>query len=211
MLSKIGRIVLNILKFILNYVYMTIIILAVSLIVTTGLWEIWNYNLNKLKENVSNMSPTESLKRIHDNIARATEVTNRVPPIKLWSSISSLSTVNAFTNGNYIWFTFAAEAMLNDDEKALIMGHETAHVILHHTDNEYRTFVNNFSNEDELMADNLGAVWADKAGYDVCKGREIFKKFYEWSGNSLNGSHPPNTIRYDNLAHYCKKQTGKLK
>lgn len=148
----------------------------------------------------------DELQEIFDNVARVTEVTNRIPPLGIWSSMESLIIVNAFTTGQGVYFTFLADQILSKDEKAMILGHEMAHVILHHTDNEFQTFVNHYSSEDELMADNVGASWADKAGYDVCKGREAFLKFYLWGGNSLNATHPPNTLRYENLAHYCKEK-----
>jgi Peptidase family M48 len=189
---------------IIKYLKASILIVGVSFLVVIGLWKIWDNNLNKINSEVNGAPPSQTLEEIWTNISKVTDVTDRVPPIMMWAEIPSLLSVNAFTTGQGIYFTFAADKVLNEDEKALIMGHEIAHVILHHTDNAYQMFVDNYSNEDELMADNLGAVWAHKAGYDVCRGRETFKKFYEWGGNSLNGSHPPNLYRYDNLAHYCR-------
>lgn len=187
-----------------KYVLYTISALTLSIIVAGEVWLIWDYNLSKLKvQGIESIEPGDELETIHSKIQNVTEVSNRVPPIWRVGGISSLIQVNAFTNGHGVYFTIAADMILSKDEKALIMGHEIAHVILHHTDNEY-IFIRNHSNEDELMADNLGAVWASKAGYNVCRGREVFLKFYEWSGNSLNGSHPPNKYRYDNLQHYCK-------
>jgi len=186
-----------------KYVKMAVLITIVSFVVVAGIWEIWLYNMEKIKYNVPSVPATPTLLSIHSKIAKVTDVSNRVPPIAMLATMDSFFEVNAFTTGKGVYFTFKADNALTEDEKALIMGHEIAHVILHHTDTEYQTFVYRQSNEDELMADNLGATWAHKAGYDVCKGREIFNKFYEWGGNSLNASHPPNTYRYENLAHYC--------
>ena len=187
-----------------KYTKLTIITILVSFGIVVGCWKIWVYNMDKIKADIPSAAAPEELIVIHHNISNATDVTNRVPPLRMLATIDSVLSVNAFTTGQGIYFTYAADAVLNTDEKALIMGHEIAHVILHHTDAEYDMLVNNTHNEDELMADNLGAVWADKAGYDVCAGREVFKKFYQWGGNSLNAVHPPNMYRYDNLAHYCK-------
>lgn len=190
---------------IIKYTKASIQITAVSFIVVFMCWKIWDANLNNMKMVAAERAPDE-LQEIFDNVARVTEVTNRIPPLGIWSSMESLIIVNAFTTGQGVYFTFLADQILSKDEKAMILGHEMAHVILHHTDNEFQTFVNHYSSEDELMADNVGASWADKAGYDVCKGREAFLKFYLWGGNSLNATHPPNTLRYENLAHYCKEK-----
>lgn len=186
-----------------KYARLTILVLTVSLTVCYGLWRIWDHNLDLLKEVPAVRAPQE-LQSIYDDIARVTDVSNRVPPLGMLKTLSSFTDVSAFTTGKVVYFTFKADMVLNNDEKALVMGHEIAHVILHHTDNAFSTFVSSYSNENELMADNVGASWADKAGYNVCKGREVFLKFYLWGGNSMNSSHPPNLLRYENLAHYCK-------
>lgn len=188
---------------IVKYTSLTILTLAVSLGISYGLWKTWEYNYDKLVSQVEGARPSDSILLIWSNLAKVTDVTDRVPPIMMWANIQSLMTVNAFTTGQGIYVTYVLDNVLNDDEKALVIGHEIAHGILHHTDSSFQLFVDSYSNENELMADNLGATWAHKAGYDVCKGREVFKKFYDWSGNSLNGSHPPNLMRYENLEHYC--------
>ncbi len=187
----------------LKYLKMAAIIGVTSFLVSYMCWKIWDYNLTQRKE-IPAAPASKELLEIYHNVARVTEVTNRIPPFGMWESMESYLSVNAFTTGEGIYFTYLADRALTEDEKALVMGHEMAHVILHHTDNEFGMFVNSYSSENELMADNVGASWADKAGYDVCKGREVYMKFYAWGGNSLNASHPPNTIRYENLAHYCK-------
>jgi Zn-dependent protease with chaperone function len=199
------RLIKSGINLVLKYISLTLLTLGVSFLIVISLWKIWDHNLTKLMQDVPGTAPSKTIQEIFGNIARVTEVTNRVPPVGMYAGLESYVTVNAFTNGYAIYFTMLADKVLNEDEKALIMGHEIAHVILHHTDNEYQTFLTHWSNEDELMADNVGAHWAHKAGYDVCKGREVFMKFYQWGGNSLNATHPPNTIRYQNLEHYCNQ------
>lgn len=189
---------------VIKYLKMSLVILAVSLTVSYMCYKIYDINLTKLKNSVPASQPPEEIQEIFNNVARVTEVTNKIPPLAMLDDISSLMTINAFTTGHGIYITVLADKLLTTDEKALVLGHEMAHVILHHTDNAFEFFVDSQSNENELMADNLGATWADKAGYNVCKGREAFLKFYREGGNSLNADHPPNTLRYDNLAHYCK-------
>lgn len=198
------RLTKYLIKLTIKYTRMTVLMVGISLLISYGLWKIWDYNLDRLKQVPAAQAPKD-LQEIFSNIARVTEVTDRVPPLGMWADMESYMTVNAFTTGQGIYFTYVANQVLTEDEKALVMGHEIAHVILHHTDNAFDTFVSSYSNENELMADNVGAHWAHKAGYDVCKGREVFMKFYQWGGNSLNSSHPPNTIRYQNLEHYCNK------
>lgn len=197
------KLIKKLIKLTIKYSILTIMTVTVSLGISYGLWKAWDYNLNKLKQVPATQAPKD-LQEIFMNVARVTEVSDRIPPFGMYASLESYMTVNAFTTGQGIYFTFLADKVLTPDEKALVIGHEMAHVVLHHTDNSFDTFVTSWSNENELMADNVGAHWAHKAGYDVCKGREVFMKFYLWGGNSLNASHPPNTIRYNNLQHYCR-------
>lgn len=183
---------------------MSVLVIGTSFLVTYMCWKIWDNSLEKLKTDVpADVAPKE-VQQIYNNIARVTEVSNRVPPFRMYADLSSYLEINAFTTGKGVYLTYLADKVLTKDEKAVVLGHEIAHVILHHTDSAYDMFVTGWSNENELMADNVGASWADKAGYNVCKGREVFLKFYLWGGNSLNAEHPPNTLRYENLAHYCK-------
>lgn len=204
LIKWIGKAAKWIINLIIKYARLTIITLAVSLGISYGLWKTWEYNYDKAISQIEGAPASKALLIIWSNLAKVTDVTDRVPPIMMWANMQSLMTVNAFTTGKGIYVTYVLDMALNDDEKALVIGHEIAHGILHHTDSSFQLFVDSYSNENELMADNLGATWAHKAGYDVCKGREVFKKFYDWGGNSLNGSHPPNLMRYENLAHYCK-------
>lgn len=199
------RTVLHVLNLIYYYIKSTIKFSLLCVIACYASWKMYEYRVEELKNSIPSAPAPEPLQTIFNNVAKVTDVSNRVPPLYMSKSKESPITVNAFTTGNGVYFTQGAYLFLSDNEKALVIGHEIAHVILHHTDNEYYMFVDAASNENELMADNLGAVWAHKAGYDVCKGREVFKQFYEWDGNSLNASHPPNLFRYDNLAHWCYK------
>ncbi len=194
----------SIVKDIIKYIRMVVLIVGASFLVTFMCWKIWDHNLTKLKQRVPAERAPKDLQEIFNRVTKVTEVTNRIPPLGMYNSLESYMTVNAFTTGEGVYFTYLADTALTTDEKAVVLGHEMAHVILHHTDNAFDMFVNSYSNENELMADNVGAFWADKAGYNVCKGRKVFMKFYKWGGNSLNAEHPPNTIRYENLAHYCK-------
>ena len=56
----------------------------------------------------------------------------------------------------------------------------------------------------EANADKLGAVYMIKAGFDICKGREIFKRWKIEGGNKLNSYHPSYSYRYDELNIGCE-------
>jgi len=190
--------VLNCLYYLRSAVLLTLASAAIGYVC----WTIYDENLTKIKVETYECGEVfPEVSEIYVKVKSVTEVSNRVPKLCAWTGMYSLMSVNAFTTGHGIYMSYASMMSLSTDELALIIGHEMAHGILHHTDNEYKVFIDNHSNEDELMADNMGAFWANKAGYNVCKGRELFKKFGD---NSLNGSHPPNRYRYENLEHYCR-------
>jgi hypothetical protein len=70
--------------------------------------------------------------------------------------------VNGKSLAGHITFTPAATVRLNDDEFALLAGHEIAHYYLGHKTNE-------------IAADKLGAELACKAGYDPGAGASLFR------------------------------------
>lgn len=50
----------------------------------------------------------------------------------------------------------------------------------------------------------MGAVYMMKAGYDVCKGRELFKHWLDARGDYLDGDHPNYAYRYNELNINCE-------
>ncbi len=74
----------------------------------------------------------------------------------------------------------------NDSEMALVLGHELAHGTLHH---HMSTIPN------EYAADRLGAQYMNKAGYNICVGAKMLKRF----GNHASNDHPAGTDRYKRL------------
>jgi predicted Zn-dependent protease len=89
------------------------------------------------------------------------------------------------------------------DEVALVLGHEIAHGMLGHLSNWPETSTASEISVLEANADKMGAVYMMKAGYDVCKGRNIYKRWKEESGNALGQDHPENSYRYDELNINC--------
>lgn len=113
-------------------------------------------------------------------------------------------TINAYTDGSVIViYTGLINSSDTWDEVALVLGHEIAHVNLGH--------LTNFEIKSpgemavlEANADKLGAVYAMKAGYDVCKGREFFKRLRLSGGNYQGLDHPDYSYRYDELNINCE-------
>lgn len=76
----------------------------------------------------------------------------------------------------------------NDDEMAMVLGHEIAHWRLHHR----RSTPSN-----EYAADYQGGKYMSRAGYNMCKGAKILARF----GDTDSKTHPAGTKRYRRL---CK-------
>lgn len=74
----------------------------------------------------------------------------------------------------------------NSSELALVLGHELGHFTLHHQSSTVAH---------EYAADHQGAIYASHAGYSVCLGAQVFKRFPPVSPNS---DHPDN---YDRIKH----------
>lgn len=103
---------------------------------------------------------------------------------------------NAWTDGQGIFITKSLLAIMqNDDQLALVLGHEMAHYINHdvyHSDMDQATV--------EAHADKLGALLMMRAGFDICNGREMFRIFKANFGDtSLASDHPDFAYRYDQL------------
>lgn len=93
----------------------------------------------------------------------------------------------------------------NDNEIALVLAHELSHYQLKHVMQEDPTELSSLGRviwqlQKELNADKLGAFYAMQAGYDVCSGREIWKRLKEQEGDVIeNLGHPTDIFRYVNL------------
>ena len=111
---------------------------------------------------------------------------------------------NAYNDGmEVVIFRGLLDIMATDDEIALVLGHETAHGMLGHL----QMLRDDSSNDDisvlEANADKMGAFYMIRAGYDICKGRELFKYWHETQGNKLGQNHPDMSYRYDELDLNC--------
>lgn len=165
---------------------------AFGLWFTIGCYEVWHKNFSQDAWN-------EHIYQMYKNImAQTGQVQNAIP-----FRIDSSDIMNAYTNGEEVVLYQGLIDKLNEDEIALVIGHEIAHQMLGHVnltakmDDAYRTEVL------EANADKLGAVYMMKAGYDICKGREFWKKMEQERGNSLGQDHPDYSYRYAELNINC--------
>jgi hypothetical protein len=112
-------------------------------------------------------------------------------------------TINAYTNGSQIIIFRGLLNLLNNDSIALILGHELAHVSLGHTkmkvDNDLEV------QKLEALADKLGAFYMIRAGYNVCKAREIYKYLRDKNGDDIITDHPNYSYRYNQFNIGCDK------
>lgn len=104
----------------------------------------------------------------------------------------------------------------SDDELAVVIGHELGHHMLghlamyrYHKIPHYGYKGSPFltSQYREAMADLLGIQLAQLAGYDACKGGDLWKRLVKKQGHSYHGSrtHPHKLARIYNFNMVCNK------
>lgn len=116
------------------------------------------------------------------------------PPLNVLDSPE----LNAWTDGSSVVITTSMLSVLhNNDELAMILGHELAHAI---NQDPTRNDGMVLPQDVEAHADKLGAFIMMKAGFDVCKGKEVFETFKELYGDTAAPeSHPSFAYRIDQL------------
>lgn len=144
----------------------------------------------------------ETVRAIYKKIVAATGQTQDTLPL----SIVESPIVNAYNDGHkVVIYRGLLDFVQNEDEIALILGHEVAHGTLRHV------YFQEFRHDSlevavaEGNADKLGAVYIIKAGYDVCKAREMWKRMLQQEGNALGQDHPDYSYRYSELNIGCEK------
>lgn len=119
---------------------------------------------------------------------------------------------NAYNDGTKVVIFTGLIKKHSWDSIALILGHEIAHGMLGHFNvpqpvpqNIDHTGMgkNDFDAVLESVADKLGAIYMMKAGYNVCKAREVFKEWKKEGGNYLGLNHPDYDYRYAELNVNC--------
>lgn len=119
-------------------------------------------------------------------------------------TVVDLPIVNAYNDGTkVVIYTGLISNTKSWDEVALVLGHELAHSNLGHLDRIRENITAAGVQVLEGNADKLGAVYMIKAGYDICKGRNLFKHWREEKGNALGTTHPDYSYRYEELNIGC--------
>jgi len=110
-------------------------------------------------------------KAIYNKVVRANHVVF-APKLVLNPS----SQVNAHAKGLSIEINRGLlNYMRSDSEIALVLGHELAHVTLHHLGSNYKN---------EFAADKLGAHYMQHAGYNKCSGAKYFYRMNHGKGDT---------------------------
>ncbi len=121
-----------------------------------------------------------------------------LPPL----TVDNSGEVNAFTTPEGITVFRGLLEKVDKDELALVLGHEISHFLLGHV------FLPYYANKDqvrveEMQADKYGAFLMMRSGYDICKGRDLFKLFITLFGDNQDQDHPDFAFRYAQLNVNC--------
>ena len=171
------------------------LLLAISLdaLILMGTWIVYT-------EWFSTEAQNEKIQKMYRQIVAVTGQTQDALPLV----ISEASIENAYNDGTKI---VIYKGLINNtsswDEVAMILGHEVAHGMLGHLDESLGDLTPNQIAVLEGNADKMGAVYMMKAGWDVCKGRQLFKHWKEKHGNALGQDHPDYSYRFDELDINC--------
>jgi len=171
----------NFLLKIVLYVVIAVLICVYSLL----LWNTYDYyNSDKYKYALAH--------QVYDNLILYTGQT--VPPLVIINN----PVVNAWTDGLTITFTTGIlHELKNEDEIANIMAHEIAHNMLAHTyDDDSVSTLKQI--DKEAHADKVGVYLMLRAGYDVCKAKNVWLNFRESDIGEMAdpGDHPSYSYRY---------------
>ncbi len=168
-------------------------LLSVVLFVTVlfGLLEFHNYSIRTYVGN-----PIFTNTQIHNIYTRLAINSGQqdIPPLIILKS----DIINAWTDGTEVVITTSLLSIIeNEDELAMILGHEIAHAINHDVDREDGRVI---QTDVEAHADKLGAFIMMRAGFDACKGKEIFAVFKKHFGDTSHPvGHPDFAYRLDQL------------
>jgi len=119
--------------------------------------------------------------QIYNRIAQANGFS--VPPLRLEYN----QDVNAHAGWGAVYLNSGMlKYVRNDDELALVLGHELGHYKLGH----WRSTPAN-----EYAADQQGAYYMSKAGYKICRGAQALRRFH----SPASSTHPDSNSRYHRL------------
>lgn len=146
------------------------------------------------------LTQEQRVRAIYAKIVGASGEENMAPKL----TIADEPIVNAYaTQTGIVIYTGIIKATNSDDEIALILGHELAHVMLGHVfiDEQVPWYA---TGRMESQADKMGAYYMMRAGFDICKGRLFWLRAAK-EGNYLYGDHPDYAYRFSQLNINCDK------
>lgn len=133
----------------------------------------------------------KNVQDIYYKLIKTTNMSRRIKGIRLINEKYE----NAFAA--YDGHIYVTQGLLdntaNENELALVIGHEIAHVLLNHVtpDNHEDSRAN------EMHSDKLSAFMLLQAGFNPCEGRGIYIRWYKKYGdNILTSSHPSPSQRF---------------
>ena len=128
---------------------------------------------------------TSETEHIYTKIVKANKIV--IAPILLFNNDAE---VNASSSGLRITVNKGMlEFVRNQDEMALVLGHELAHYRLGHSES---------TPANEYAADRFGASMENRAGYNSCLGALVIYRFH----TGTSSTHPNSYSRYAKLK--CK-------
>lgn len=135
------------------------------------------------------------IEEIYDNLTKYTGYTKYSRPKLV--IIQDDTVINAWTDNEQIAiYSGIINFAQSKDEIAAILGHELAHVLLQHS----HLNPNNDPNIQTVLegnADKLGIYLVLRAGYDVCKAKDLWYRLRDIGGDyELNVDHPNYSYRY---------------
>lgn len=129
------------------------------------------------------ISPQETY-RVYDTLIKSNGLQGKAPPLTLKVSKEINAYANVYTK-QIVVFSGLRKAF-DKDEVALVLGHELTHYVERHAGSTWRN---------EFRADQGGARLMTHAGYNLCRGKEIFKAFHKMSPYGSK-THPAPLMRW---------------
>jgi len=150
-----------------------------------------------------NYFPPEStsarVQRVYHNVVAVSGMSHLALPVVYIDA----PIVNAFNTGtNIVIFAGIINITKTDDELALVLAHELAHSVLQHQDLGQLQYTD--PTVLEANADSLGGFYIMRAGYDICKARQLWVTLIESDGDYLGQNHPSISYRINQLNVGCK-------
>lgn len=160
----------------------------------------YTYNQIFLDKIVKKTYNKEHIQEVFNKLAMNSGTTHILPLIILDTPMA-----NAWTDGKNITITTGLLDIMNgnDDELAMVFGHEMGHVINYDLEHQAMENYVKFPIDNrykEAAADKIGAYIMMRAGFNECNGKGIFAKFKEHFGDDAGAEgHPDEAFRLDQL------------